>query len=307
MRSRRVDHSSGHKSNDRDDPSNDKGGKRSSVKRSGNKAGHSPSKRLKKCPSRKERSTSESRTSDTSTDEVRRARKRSSAHTSEERAKRIKLDRKRARSPAAPLPKRARVESSDASCTSELESLDEDEQFDPSLAHEDRDEYKVDVAPRIQKYLNRHFRKGLSKEERTAMLKKHPKPNVKAAQPPKLDQFVSEFAGKKLDKARDAQLEKLQGSVLYVANPLTNLWTDLIDRGLTQDPEGSVSVGRVMDTIQRSLVLLGNANNLISETRREVALEAIHPSLKRYGKSDFFASRRKSVWGSVQGDAGQEG
>ena len=42
-----------------------------------------------------------------------------------------------------------------------------------------------------------------------------------------------------------------------------------------------------MDALQRSLVLLGNANNLISETRREIALEAIHPSVKRYGKGDF--------------------
>ena len=77
------------------------------------------------------------------------------------------------------------------------------------MEHEDRDEYRVDVPPRIQKYLNRHFRKGLTKEERTAMLKKHPKPNVKAAQPPKLDQFVSEFAGKKLD---NTQLAKVQSS-----------------------------------------------------------------------------------------------
>ena len=39
------------------------------------------------------------------------------------------------------------------------------------------------------------------------------------------------------------------------------------------------------------MVLLGNANNLISETRRETALESIHPSLKKYGKGDFSNSR----------------
>ena len=78
--------------------------------------------------------------------------------------------------------------------------------------------------------------------------------------------------------------------MLYAANPLTNLWADLIDKGLTHNPESTISVAVVMDTIQRSLVLLGNANNLISETRREVALEAIHPSLKKYGKGDFSKS-----------------
>ena len=47
----------------------------------------------------------------------------------------------------------------------------------------------------------------------------------------------------------------------------------------------------VLDIIQRSLVLLGNANNFISETRRETALESIHPSLKKYGKGDFSNSK----------------
>ena len=136
----------------------------------------------------------------------------------------------------------------------------------------------------IKKYMNCHFRKGLTKEGHTAMHKKHPKQNVKA---PKLDQFVSEFAGKKLDRVRDAQLAKLQASVLYAVNPLTSLWADLIDKGLMQNPEGTILVAIVMDTIQRSLLLLGNANNLISETRRKLVLEAIHPSLKRYGKGDF--------------------
>ena len=40
-----------------------------------------------------------------------------------------------------------------------------------------------------------HFRKGLTKEKCTATLKKHPKPNAKAARPPKLDQFVVDFVG----------------------------------------------------------------------------------------------------------------
>ena len=47
----------------------------------------------------------------------------------------------------------------------------------------------------------------------------------------------------------------------------------------------------VLDIVQRSLVLLGNANNFISETRRETALESIHPSLKKYGKGDFSNSK----------------
>ena len=62
----------------------------------------------------------------------------------------------------------------------------------------------------IGKYLEQHFQKGLAKEERTTMLKKHPKPNSKVMASPKLDQFVSDFAPKKVDKARDVALSKTQ-------------------------------------------------------------------------------------------------
>ena len=58
--------------------------------------------------------------------------------------------------------------------------------------------------------------------------------------PSKLDQFVSEFTGKKLDKARDAHLARIQAAVLYTANPLTNLWTELIEQNLTKDPEAAI-------------------------------------------------------------------
>ena len=159
--------------------------------------------------------------------------------------------------------------------------------FDPSLDKEDKDEYKFEAPKVINTYLEQHFRKGLAKEERTAMLKKHPKPNSKVMVPPKLDQFVSDFAPKKVDKARDAALSKIQGSMLYAVNPLANLWAALIDQGLADDPEALIPVADVLDPLQRSIVLIGNANNLVSETRREIALEAIHTSLKKYAKGDF--------------------
>ena len=140
---------------------------------------------------------------------------------------------------------------------------------------------------RAQKYVEKHFHRSLSKEERTAMLRKHPKPDTAVVVPPRLDSFISDFAGKKLDKGRDAQLAKIQGTMLYATNPLTNLWAELIDQGLTQDSQAAMFVSDVLEIIQRTLVLLGNASNLISETRREVALESVHPSLKKYGKGDF--------------------
>ena len=48
--------------------------------------------------------------------------------------------------------------------------------------------------------VERLFRRSLSKEEHTVMLKRHPKPDKEATAPLKLDSFISDFASKKLDK-----------------------------------------------------------------------------------------------------------
>ena len=53
-------------------------------------------------------------------------------------------------------------------------SESEDESFDPTLEREDKDDFKVKVLRTIEKYIDKHFHRSLSKEERTAMLRRHP-------------------------------------------------------------------------------------------------------------------------------------
>ena len=86
--------------------------------------------------------------------------------------------------------------------------------FDPSRERDDKEEFKVKVPHIIGKYMDKHFRQPLPKEGQTAMLKKHSKLDVEAVVSPRLDSFVVDFAGKKLDKARDAQLARIQGTIL---------------------------------------------------------------------------------------------
>ena len=119
------------------------------------------------------------------------------------------------------------------------------------------------------------------------MFRKHPKPDTKVMVSPKLDQFITDFAPKKVDKARDAALTRILGSLLYAANALANLWANLIDQGLDGDQQAMIPITEVLDVLQRSLVRLENANNLLSERRREIALDAVHPSLKKYAKGGF--------------------
>ena len=144
-----------------------------------------------------------------------------------------------------PPAKKSKIPSQPSSA-SELE----DKSFDPTLEREDKDDFKVKVPTTIERYSDKHFRRSLSKEECTAMLKRHPKPDIKAAMPPKLDSFVADFTGKKVDKARDSQLAKIQGAVLYAASPLTNLLAKLIDQGLANDPEATIHVSDILDSIQ---------------------------------------------------------
>ena len=284
---RRVDYSSSrrcyHSSGKKVAYSSRGGADHSSGSRKRRGTDHSPSRRS----SRLDAGRSHHYTESSESEPVRRKRKAEPVEHPVKRPRLAAHKRKtlQSESTSAPSSKRRRMESH--SDSSESDSEDESGGFNPTLEQEDRDEFRMDVPRPVAKYVNRHFRKALTKEERTAMLKKHPKPNTKAAKPPKLDQFVVDFAGKKLDKARDAQLCRIQTSVLYVANPLTCLWSQLIDQGLTHHEDATIGVSDVIDIIQRTLVLLGNANNFISETRREWALEAIHPTLKKYGKGNF--------------------
>ena len=71
-------------------------------------------------------------------------------------------------------PSKVRTDAHSSPSDSDSED-DESEVFNPALEQEDRDEFRMDVPRPVGKYVNRHFRKGLTMEELTAMLKKHPK------------------------------------------------------------------------------------------------------------------------------------
>ena len=65
---------------------------------------------------------------------------------------------------------------------------------------------------------------------------------------------------------------------------MTCLWAELIDNDLLSNPEATVNVHDVLNIVQRSLVLLGNANELVSQLRRSKILQLIDKSLEKYGR-----------------------
>ena len=90
--------------------------------------------------------------------------------------------------------------------------------FDPaSLVSTKEGTFKVPSD--IKKYLDKHMKRCLSKEEREALYKEHPRPHLASLVPPKVDMFMSNFLGKRLPRELDADLSRIQGAVLATARP----------------------------------------------------------------------------------------
>ena len=69
--------------------------------------------------------------------------------------------------------------------------------FDPSKEKE-TEEFRFKAPKVVNSYMEKHFQRTLSKEERTAMLRVHPKPETPVTSPPKLDQFMLDLLEKGL-------------------------------------------------------------------------------------------------------------
>ena len=110
------------------------------------------------------------------------------------------------------------------------------------------------------------------------MHKAHPVPRTFAAKPPVVDKFVKDYLKSRYPK-QDGELAKLQSVMLKVCGRMTCMWSDLIEQDLLEDPDATISVHNVLEIIQRSLVLLRNANEMLSQMRRTNLLELADKSL----------------------------
>ena len=182
-------------------------------------------------------------------------------------------------------PKRQRLDSE-----SETDSDQDDQsgltEFDPASLVKSK-EGTFSVPSVMKKYLNKHMKRCLSKEEREAIFKEHPKPDLHSCSPPKVDKYISEFLGKRLPKEHDSELAKIQSAILAGVHPLTSAWQLLLDNGLGKDPEMVVPASEVLTLIQCSLCMIGNASELVSQTRRSKILDTIDHSWSKFGEGDF--------------------
>lgn len=148
----------------------------------------------------------------------------------------------------------------------------------------------------MKRYLNKYSRRCLLKEEREALFKEYPKPNVEACTPPKIDKFISDFLGKRLPKERDAELSKIQTAILACIRPLTSAWQQLVEAKMESDPQMTVPASEVLTLIQQTVCLVGNASELTSQIRRAQILGAIDSSWSKFS-SESFESASDTLFG----------
>ena len=139
----------------------------------------------------------------------------------------------------------------------------------------------------IQKYLDKHLRHCLMKEEWEALFKEHPRPEFDTTLAPKAERYMSDFLGKKFPREQDTELMKIQTAVLVCIRPLTSAWQELLDEGLEENAEMMVPAREVLALIQRSLCRVGKASECVSQTRRTKILEAIDKSWGKFGTDEY--------------------
>ena len=155
--------------------------------------------------------------------------------------------------------------------------------FDPAHYTAD-DEYTFDAQSAITNYIEKHFRSTLDKTSRSAMHKEHPVPNTPATKAPKVDGFVTDYLKAAFPKSDDGELIKVQSALLKVCGPMACMWAEMIDYNLLSVADVTVNVHDVLNIIQRTIVLLGNANEMLSQLRRSKILAAVDTSLVKYGQ-----------------------
>ena len=103
--------------------------------------------------------------------------------------------------------------------------------------------------------------------------------------------------------------KQVQNALLCATGPLCGLWFQIHEQGLDSE-DGPIPASAVLDMIRRTLVFLGNANQLLSEKRRLSLLKSIDPNLTKYAKGEFpeagkdlFGSKlSKEIVGHVEAD-----
>ena len=157
-----------------------------------------------------------------------------------------------------------------ATCPSVPSSLPTLKAFDPRAEADTTGINLVSAPSAIMAYLESHFRRALTDDERKTMLTLQHRPATDAMFVPKLDESVKSWIGQKYPKLADGRLSLIQQGLHASAGPLTYTWAFLLDA----DSGEAAPVEDVLNIIQRTIVLIGYVNALTTQARQQTVLEA---------------------------------
>ena len=174
---------------------------------------------------------------------------------------------------------------------------EEDAELDPESYCQSTPQKMAKV---VDDFIGKTFRRCLPKRKRWEIAKEYPKPSSSSTAVPKLDHDIKGALGKELPEKADAQLAKLQATVLATCAPLANFWSHLSEQEFTGKTEELIPVSDVIRVTQDTLVLIGNASNYISQARRTAVINSIARSRPK------LSSFLKEICKEDLGDTGDE-
>ena len=133
------------------------------------------------------------------------------------------------------------------------------------------------MAKVVDDFIGKTFRRCLPKWKRWEIAKEYPKPSSSSTVVPKLDHDIKgvHVLGKELPEKADAQLARLQATVLATCAPLANFWSHLSEQEFTGKTDELIPVSDVIRVTQDTLALIGNASNYIFQARCTAVINSI--------------------------------
>ena len=131
----------------------------------------------------------------------------------------------------------------------------------------------------MAKYTNDHFNKFIpEKDLQESISVENPVP-LNLHPPRKMDEFMRDLIFEKragsIEVAADSNLVKLQQKLLDVMGPLSKVWTIVEKTSNSRFEQVEVSLPEILTNLDQTVMLLGQALNSISYTRRFNALKQI--------------------------------
>ena len=138
------------------------------------------------------------------------------------------------------------------------------------------DDFTFETQEVITRYLKIHLCLSLNKDVQNAM---HPILRSSIMKVPKVYRYILDCLRQDFPRSCDLELGTIQFTLILETGLLTCLWAELLDNNHLEDPESLINVHDVLNVIQYTLVLLGNANELILQTRRCNILQCVDKCL----------------------------